>query len=159
MFSGLRRKADIRGVYDEYRHRKRLAFRCGPFSFVFVCYHLDMGDNSNTLVEYLTLALEEAHRTGAGIDWVDAEGEIMTVAEAAEMAECSQETIRRWCGDHRIGKLFAGSLWLVSRRRMLQLIERKSGKAAMLNAAARGKKHVRCLSLPHQTRVGATVGR
>ena len=79
--------------------------------------------------------------------------------EAAEMAECSQETIRRWCGDHRIGKLFAGSLWLVSRRRMLQLIERKSGKAAMLNAAARGKKHVRCLSLPHQTRVGATVGR
>jgi hypothetical protein len=36
--------------------------------------------------------------------------------------------------------LFASSLWLIGRRRLLAHIERRHGKAAMLAAASRGKK-------------------
>jgi hypothetical protein len=90
----------------------------------------------------------------AAFDWVDDPDEILTVVEAAALAEASGETIRRWCSENRIGRLFAGSLWLVSKH-----IEARSGEAAMLKALYRGEKMQRCLSAPQdsaQMCVGAT---
>jgi hypothetical protein len=67
------------------------------------------------------------------------------------------ETLRRWCGDFQLGRLFASSLWLVSRRRLLAHIERRYGKAALLAAASRGKKHVRSLPSSLSIRVRTTA--
>jgi hypothetical protein len=112
--------------------------------------------SNKTVIEHLMLDLEAAQRADCGVDWVSDRSEVLTIAEASELAGCSAETCRRWCNDFEIGRLFAGSLWLVSRRRLLALIERRSGKAAMLAAASRGKKHVRSLSSSLSIRVGTT---
>ena len=97
------------------------------------------------------LALEEARRAETGLDWVSDRSEVLTIAEASELAGCSAETCRRWCSDFEIGRLFAGSLWLVSRGRLLAHIERRHGKAAMLAAMSRGKNLHR--SLPSSLRM------
>jgi hypothetical protein len=111
--------------------------------------------NSN-LIEHLTLALDELQRAEAGLDWVSDTGEVLTVNEAAQLADCSVETVRRWASDFGIGRLFASSLWLISRRRLLAHIERRHGKAAMLAAASRGKNLHRSLSSALSIRVRAT---
>jgi hypothetical protein len=95
-------------------------------------------------------------------DWVDDDGELLPTNEAAEIAAVSPETIRRWCSDspHRIGRLFAGSLWLVSRTRLPQLITRRFGRPAMLEARSRAEKMRQSRSPPQQpaeTTVRATA--
>src|SRR5262249_38163004 len=59
-------------------------------------------------------AADSVARLDAVSDWVDAEHELLTVAEASAVAHVSSETIRRWAADHRLARLFADSLWLVS---------------------------------------------
>ena len=39
----------------------------------------------------------------------------MTTAEAAQLANRTERTIRMWCRDHDIGRRVAGGPWLVSR--------------------------------------------
>jgi len=112
--------------------------------------------SNGTVIEHLTLALEALQRAECGVDWVSDKDEVLTITEASELAGCSAETCRRWCADFELGRLFAGSLWLVSRRRLLALIERRSGKAAMLAAASRGKNLHRSLSSALSIRVRAT---
>jgi hypothetical protein len=77
----------------------------------------------------------------AAPDWIDDDAEVMTLVEAAVISDTHPETVRRWCVETRprIGKLYADSLWLISRRRLLMYIERRFGRMAMLAAADRGK--------------------
>jgi len=115
--------------------------------------------SNGTVIEHLTLALEALQRAECGVDWVSDKDEVLTITEASELAGCSAETCRRWCADFELGRLFAGSLWLVSRRRLLRHIEHTKGKATMLAAMSRGKKTVRSLSSSLSIRVGATSAR
>ena len=101
-----------------------------------------------TVAERLEQIAAELRRADR-VDWVDDPNEVLTIAEAAQVAGRSDETIRRWCADHRIGRLFATSLWLVSRRRLLQHIERRFGRPAMVLAMSRGQMQHRSLSAPH----------
>jgi len=104
-------------------------------------------------LEAIAAELRRAER----VDWVDDPNEVLTVAEAAHIAGRSDETIRRWCGEYKIGRLFASSLWLVSRRRLLQHIERRFGRPAMVLALSRGQMQHRSLSAPHFS-IGMPVG-
>ena len=90
-----------------------------------------------SIAEALHRAADSVARLDAVSDWVDAEHELLTVAEASAVANVSSETIRRWAADHRLGRLFADSLWLVSYRRLLAYIEKRSGRAALLDAQRR----------------------
>jgi hypothetical protein len=63
-----------------------------------------------SVIEHLVLALEELQRVECGVDWVDDLQEVLTISEACELAGCSPETMRRWCSDFQIGRLFASSL-------------------------------------------------
>jgi hypothetical protein len=79
-------------------------------------------------------------------DWLDAwtEGELITTDEAANVANCSAETIRRRADEaadvgHPIGMQLA-TVWIISLPRLLRDIERRQGRPARLEAATRAKK-------------------
>jgi hypothetical protein len=114
---------------------------------------------NTTLIEHLTAVIEELRAAEGGLDWVTDLDEILTIAEASELAGVTPETMRRWCGDFQLGRLFASSLWLVSRRRLLVHIERRHGRAAMLKAAGKGKNRTRCLPSQVRMPVGTTSAR
>jgi hypothetical protein len=80
-------------------------------------------------------------------DWVDAfdGGEVLRTDQAAFIAGTSDETVRRRCVEaadtgRRIGILFARAVWLVSKRRLLDDIERRDGRSARLAAETRAEK-------------------
>jgi hypothetical protein len=62
---------------------------------------------------------EEVRRIEA-VDWIDDPHEILACSEAARLVGKSDEAIRRWCSEAKIGRMFARGLWLISRRRLLQ---------------------------------------
>jgi hypothetical protein len=89
--------------------------------------------SSDALLDELRERLKSVETTG---DWVDdfAAGEVLRTDEAAFIAGSSSETIRRRCieaadAGHPIGVLIAKSVWLLSKRRLLDDIERREGKA------------------------------
>lgn len=106
----------------------------------------------------------------AGDDWValhyQHEPEVLRSDEAAAIADCSSETIRKWCAeaaaaDRPIGVRFAAGVWLVSRVRLLDEIERRHGLSARLAAEGRAKKMHKSLTPPDlstESRVATRVG-
>jgi hypothetical protein len=116
-----------------------------------------MGDTA-TIVEQLLVIVEElrAREDADGGDWFD---DVCTATEAAAIAGITAETARKWAQDFGLGRLYAGSLWLISKRKLLRHIERRYGLPAMLEAASRGKKHQRSVSLQGCLPVRARFGR
>jgi hypothetical protein len=118
---------------------------------VAACYHLDMSPKA-TISERLEAIAAELRRNETVI-WVDDDAEVLRLAEAAELVGKTSETIRRWCqecdSDHRLGRCFAGSLWLVSRRRLLEYYEARFGRPELVVALSKSKNQHRCMYAPH----------
>jgi hypothetical protein len=73
-------------------------------------------------------------------DWADDDGELLLSHEASRLADVSPETIRRWAEVHKLGRLFAGSVWVISRQRLFRFLERRFGESAMLEAKTRAEE-------------------
>lgn len=80
-------------------------------------------------------------------DWVNAwiEGDAIGTDEAAFIAGCSTQTIRRIASSaertgNPIGRQVSKSVWLISRRRLLNWIERHDSFPARVAAQARAEK-------------------
>jgi hypothetical protein len=91
------------------------------------------------------------------LHWIDAHrvGEILRTDEAAVVADCSAETIRRRCktsAEHgrRIGLQIAESIWFVSTQRLLDWIEQNEGKPKRLAAETRLKKVIQTRLAPQE---------
>jgi hypothetical protein len=91
-------------------------------------------------------------------DWIDEylSGEIVLAGQAADIAGVSSETIRRRCEaaaltNRPLGILMAGSVWAVSRQRLLDSIEVREGKPAMLAAATRAEKYTAMRASPQES--------
>jgi hypothetical protein len=114
----------------------------------------------------LDAAAAELRRRPEGRHWIDEffSGEMLLTDQAAEIGATSRETIRRRCeasadANRHLGVLIAGSVWLVSRQRLLDRIELDEGKPAMLAARSRAEKLAKMRSSPQQSlrrRVAAT---
>jgi len=115
-----------------------------------VCWEI-MDDDPRSIAETLHRAADSVARLDAVSDWVDDDGELLLSTEAAQIAAVSQETIRRWCGEARLGRLFANSVWIISARRLFEFIERTKGRPAALEARSR-QKMLQSASPPQQTR-------
>ena len=83
-----------------------------------------------------------------GGDWVDewVEGDAIRTDEAAFIAGCSAQTVRRDAAaaaaiGKPIGRLISKSVWLISRRRLLNWIEGTEGLPARVEAEARAEKY------------------
>ena len=88
-------------------------------------------------------------------DWVDdyRSGEVLKTDEAAIIAACSSETIRRRAAEaaergRPIGVLIAKAVWFISLKRLLEDIELRDGitnawlpKAVPRNCSKRGRHH------------------
>jgi hypothetical protein len=81
-------------------------------------------------------------------DWVDAfvEGDAIGTDFAAYICDCSAQTIRRRATDAAaegkpLGVWFAQSVWLISKRRLLDDIERADGRPGRLVAETRAAKY------------------
>jgi hypothetical protein len=118
-----------------------------------------MTDDQKALAAELDRVATEARRLagrvrqlGSGGDVIDLvlAGELLTLDQAADIAECSDEKIRRACElafatNDPLGVKPAGR-WLVGKARLLDIIERgkldwRRGKDARLRAEERAKKH------------------
>jgi hypothetical protein len=83
-----------------------------------------------------------------GCDWVDewVEGDAIRTDEAAFIAGCSAQTIRRdaaaaTAAGKPIGRLISKSVWLISRRRLLNWIEGTEDLSARVEAETRAEKY------------------
>jgi hypothetical protein len=63
--------------------------------------------------------------------------EALTLAQAAEIADRSEATVRSWCALHDIGRRVAGGNWRVSRVALAMFLD---GKAAALSAYLSGDR-------------------
>ena len=111
-------------------------------------------DDVDRIVSALVARLGQAAELPC-TDWVDQyrAGEALRTDEAATIADVSAETIRRHCADGErngrpIGVLVAGSVWLVSRRRLLDEIERRDGRPERLAAESRAQKNAKMWPQP-----------
>jgi len=95
-----------------------------------------------------------------GRDWLDElhdpHGDGLRSHEAAYIADVSVDTIcRRAEAATRVGKpigdLMAGSVWLISLRRLLDAIELKDGMPARLVAQSRAEKNAYLRSQPQKS--------
>ena len=124
-----------------------------------------MADDSDLaqLLEQAAAALRQRPKTRNFIDDYFS-GEMLRTDQAATIAAVSSETIRRRCEtaaltNRPLGLLIAGSVWLVSLSRLLDQIELREGRPAMLAAATRAEKIAEMRSSPQQSlrsRVAAT---
>jgi hypothetical protein len=103
-----------------------------------------------SIAEALHRAADSVARLDAVSDWVDDDGELLLSTEAAMLAGVTPETVRRWASDHRLGRCFANSVWIISARRLFEFIERTKGKSAMLEARSR-RKTLQSASSPEQS--------
>jgi hypothetical protein len=85
----------------------------------------DLDDEAEALLAQLRALLSHP-QVGPAADWIDAHiaGEIVTTDEAAHICATSTDTIRRRCDESvdigaPIGVKVAGSIWLISTRRLL----------------------------------------
>jgi hypothetical protein len=117
-----------------------------------------MADDPKHLAQRLERIATELRQLPARNDWIDAylAGEILLTDQAADIAGVSSETIRRRCEaaaatNRPLGILLAGSVWAVSRQRLLDSIEVREGKPAMLAAATRAEKYTAMRASPQES--------
>jgi hypothetical protein len=91
--------------------------------------------------------LDQLDKVAPGGDWVDewVEGDAIRTDEAASIAGCSMQTVRRTAvaaslAGKPIGRLISKAVWLISRRRLLDWIEHNEGLPARVEAVARAEK-------------------
>jgi hypothetical protein len=92
---------------------------------------------------------EELRQQPSAGDWVDAfaERDAIGTDEAGFIADCSAQTIRRRASEATasgkpIGIWFAQSVWVISKRRLLDDIEARDGLPGRLAAISRADKYV-----------------
>ena len=92
--------------------------------------------------------LDQLGKVAPGGDWVDewVEGDAIRTDEAASIAGCSMQTVRRTAvaaslAGKPIGRLISKAVWLISRRRLLDWIEHNEGLPARVEAVARAEKY------------------
>jgi hypothetical protein len=115
-------------------------------------------DDPIELPELLERAAAELRQlqTWASGDWVDAfvDGDAIGTDCAAFICGCSAQTIRRRATDaaaegRPLGVWFARSVWLISKRRLLDDIERADGRPGRLVAETRAAQYAK-LNVPLQ---------
>ena len=115
-------------------------------------------DPIDDLPELLERAATELRQLAAPAcgDWVDAfvEGDAIGTDFAAYICDCSAQTIRRRATDAAaagkpIGVWFAQSVWLISKRRLLDDIERDQGRPGRLVAETRAAQYAK-MNVPLQ---------
>jgi hypothetical protein len=107
-----------------------------------------MTDDPDRIPRMLEQMAAELRRLPACGDWVDGfvEHDAIGTDEAAFIANCSAQTIRRRAAEataagRPIGVWFAQSVWLISKRRLLDDIEKREGRPGRLAAESRAKKY------------------
>lgn len=106
-----------------------------------------MSDEVHEITQQVRRQLDRLDKLPGG-DWVDewVEGDAIRTDEAAFLAGCSAQTIRRdaaaaTAAGRPIGRLISKSVWLISRRRLLNRIESTEGLPARVEAEARAEKY------------------
>jgi hypothetical protein len=113
-----------------------------------------MDQSRQEISDLLAKAMEQLQRLEPADDWVDTYGDDgLLTSGAAIIAGVSPDTIARRCREAEeagrpIGILIAGAVWLVSKRRLLDDIERRLGKHARLVAESRAEKLIGVPVLP-----------
>jgi hypothetical protein len=113
----------------------------------------DVGPMGNyDLAELLERAAGKLRQLPAPVcsDWVDAfvEGDAIGTDFAGYICNCSAQTIRRRATDAAaagkpLGIWFAQSVWLISKRRLLDDIEREEGRPGRLVAETRAAQYAK----------------
>jgi hypothetical protein len=105
-----------------------------------------------TFAQHLEQIAAELRRNESVL-WVDDDNEVLSLTEAAQLVGKTPETVRRWCQEcangRRLGKCYAGALWLVSKRRLLEYFEARFGRPALLVQLSKTENQHRCMSAPH----------
>jgi hypothetical protein len=106
-----------------------------------------MSEEGHEIIQQVRRLLDRLDKLPGG-DWVDGwiEGDAIRTDEAATIAGCSAQTIRRdaaaaMAAGRPIGRLISKSVWLISRRRLLNWIEGTEGLSARVEAEARAEKY------------------
>jgi hypothetical protein len=106
--------------------------------------------NALIIEKLLAVLIELGWKPPVG-DWVDAflDDDVMTTDQAAYSIQRSAQTVRRRAAEAQarvepIGVLIARDIWLISRRRWLDDIERRDGELARKVAEARMSHAKKC---------------
>ena len=96
-----------------------------------------MSEEVHEITQGVRRQLDRLDKVVPGGDWVDewVEGDAIRTDEAAFITGCSMQTVRRIAvaatmAGKPIGRLISKSVWLISRRRLLNWIERHHGAPA-----------------------------
>jgi len=107
-----------------------------------------MSGERHDLMREVHRLLDQWDKSAPGGDWVDewVEGDAIRTDEAASIAGCSMQTVRRTAvaaslAGKPIGRLISKAVWLISRRRLLDWIEHNEGLPARVEAVARAEKY------------------
>jgi hypothetical protein len=107
-----------------------------------------MSEEVHEITQEVRRQLDRLDKVVPGGDWVDewVEGDAIRTDEAAFIAGCSMQTVRRIAvaatmAGKPIGRLISKSVWLISRRRLLNWIERHHRTPARVEAEARAEKY------------------
>jgi hypothetical protein len=107
-----------------------------------------MSGERHDLMREVHRLLDQLDKIAPGGDWVDewVEGDAIRTDEAASIAGCSMQTVRRTAvaaslAGKPIGRLISKAVWLISRRRLLDWIEHNEGLPARVEAVARAEKY------------------
>lgn len=106
-----------------------------------------MNDTVQEIAEQVRRHMDVLEKITLEGDWVDAwtEGDAIGTDEAAFISGCSTQTVRRMAASaaltgNPIGRQMSKSVWLISRRRLLDWMERHNGLPARVKAKARAEK-------------------
>lgn len=106
-----------------------------------------MNDALHEITEQVRRYMDHLDKIAPEGDWVDAwtEGDAIGTDEAAFISGCSTQTVRRMAASaaltgNPIGRQMSKSVWLISRRRLLDWIERHNGLPARVKAQASTEK-------------------
>src|SRR5882724_1322247 len=115
-----------------------------------------MPDDRDQLATRIDQIAVELRQLPPCTDWVAAfvDGDAVGTDEAAFVANCSAQTIRRRAIEAAaigkpIGVWFAKSVWMISLARLLDAIEEREGRSERLSAMSRAEKYAK-LSAPQQ---------
>jgi len=116
----------------------------------------DLAHRLQAVAAEVVTALRQVSAPRDWLDELEAGGDAVKADEAAFIADVSVDTVRRMAiaaseGGKPIGILVAGSLWLISRRRLLDAIELKEGRPARLQAESRARKSAEMRSPPQNS--------